>query len=286
VSAVSRQVDDDRPIPYVQTDAAINPGNSGGPLVDIAGDLVGINTFIRSESGGSEGLGFTLPGALVALAFPQLRDYGHLHRAVTGLSVQNVTPELKAGLGLDTDTGLIIANVLAESPAESAGIKVGDVITAIDGRRLENLSLADFYLQVMSLQDGQSLNLTLNRDGLVTSASLTAVAVPHDCTREATLGSVAGEFVEPLGVLASAIPPDEVEAHGGGWGVMVTARVATPSFDDAGLAPGDVVRSVNKVAVTSVGGLRSAVERVAPGDAVVLQVDRGGRLSFIAFTRE
>jgi serine protease Do len=286
VSAVSRQLDEDSPIPYVQTDAAINPGNSGGPLVDIAGDLVGINTFIRSESGGSEGLGFALPGALVALAFPQLRDYGHLHRAITGLSVQNVTPELEAGLGLDTDTGLIIANVLADSPAEAAGIRVGDVITAIDGRRIESLSLADFYLQVMSLRDGQALDLALDREGLVISAKLNAVAMPHDCNREATLGSSPGEFVEPLGVLASPVPPEQIEGHGGGSGVLVTARVATPSLDDAGLGPGDVVRSVNKVAVTSVAGLRAAVERIAPGDPVVLQVDRNGRLSFIAFTRE
>jgi len=285
VSAVSRQVDEDSPIPYVQTDAAINPGNSGGPLVNIAGDLVGINTFIRSESGGSEGLGFALPGALVALAFPQLRDYGHLHRAITGLSVQNVTPELKAGLGLDSDVGLIIANVLANSPAESAGMRVGDVITAIDGRRLESLSLADFYLQIMSLRDGQALDVALNRDGVAMSATLTAVAMPHDCTREATLASSSGEFVEPLGVLASAIPSDEVETHGG-YAVVVTARVATPSFDVAGLAPGDIVRSVNKATVTSVVGLRSAVERIAPGEAVVLQVERDGRLTFIAFTRE
>jgi S1-C subfamily serine protease len=109
--------------------------------------------------------------------------------------------------------------------------------------------------------------------------------MPHDCIREATLASSRGEFVEPLGVLALTIPADMVEAHGG-YGVLVTARVATPSFDDAGLAPGDLVRSVNKATVTSVAGLRSAVERIAPGDAVVLQVERGGRLSFIAFTRE
>jgi serine protease Do len=196
-----------------------------------------------------------------------------------------VTPELKAGLGLDSDMGLIIANVVANSPAESAGMRVGDVITAIDGRRFESLSLADFYLQIMSLRDGQALDVALNRDGAAMNARLTAVAMPHDCTREATLDSSPGEFVEPLGVLASAIPSDQVETHGG-YAVVVTARVATPSFDDAGLAPGDIVRSVNKAAVTSVAGLRSAVERIAPGDAVVLQVERGGRLSFIAFTRE
>jgi serine protease Do len=285
VSALSRQVDENSPIPYVQTDAAINPGNSGGPLVDISGDLVGINTFIRSESGGSEGLGFALPSALVAVAFPQLRDYGHLHRAITGLSVQNVTPELVAGLGLGTDSGLIVSNVAPGSPAEGAGIRVGDVLTAIDGRRIDSYSLADFYLQTMSLHDGQVLDVALNRDGAVTSARLSAVAVPHDCTREVTLGSSPGEFVEVLGVLVTAIPDDEAETHHAS-GVLVTARVATPSFDDAGLMPGDVVRSINRAVVTTVDGLRSSVERIAPGGPVVLQVERDGRLTFIAFTRE
>jgi serine protease Do len=285
VSALSRQVDENSPIPYVQTDAAINPGNSGGPLVDISGDLVGINTFIRSESGGSEGLGFALPSALVALAFPQLRDYGHLHRAVTGLSVQNVTPELVAGLGLGTDSGLIVSNVATGSPAEGAGIRVGDVLTAVDGRRIDSYSLADFYLQTMSLHDGQVLDVALNRDGTVTSARLSAVAVPHDCTREATLGSSPGQFVELLGVLVTAIPDDQAETRHDP-GVLVTARVATPSFDDAGLMPGDVVRSINRAVVTTVDGLRSSVERIAPGGPVVLQVERDGRLTFIAFTRE
>jgi len=285
VSALSRQIDEDSPIPYVQTDAAINPGNSGGPLVDSSGDLVGINTFIRSESGGSEGLGFALPSALVTLAFPQLRDYGHLHRAITGLSVQNVTSELIAGLRLGADSRLIVSNVATGSPAEAAGIRVGDVLTAIDGRRVDNYSLADFYLQTMSLQDGQLLDVALNRDGVVTSARLSAVAIPHDCTREATLGSSPGEFVELLGVLVTALSEDEAAAHHGP-GVLVTARVATPSIDDAGLMPGDVVRTINRAAVSTVDELRSSVERIAPGAAVVLQVERGGRLTFIAFTRE
>ena len=100
VSSVARQVTEDSPLVYVQTDASINPGNSGGPLVDASGDVVGINTFIQTLSGGSEGLGFALPSALIALAFPQLRDYGHLHRGLIGLTVQTVTALMASGLRL------------------------------------------------------------------------------------------------------------------------------------------------------------------------------------------
>ena len=116
VSSVARQVDEDSPLVYVQTDAPINPGNSGGPLVNAAGEVVGINTFIQSASGGSEGLGFALPSALIALAYPQLRDFGHLHRGLIGLTVQTVTPLLASGLHLPADAALIAANVAHGSP--------------------------------------------------------------------------------------------------------------------------------------------------------------------------
>src|SRR4029078_5039948 len=100
VSAVARQMDPDSPTLYIQTDAPINPGNSGGPLVNVDGDLVGLNTFILSESGGSQGLGFAIPSSLVASAYQQLRKYGHLHRGLLGFSMQAITPALAAGLGL------------------------------------------------------------------------------------------------------------------------------------------------------------------------------------------
>ena len=116
VSAVARQPDPDNPLVYVQTDAPINPGNSGGPLVNVNGELVGINTFILSESGGSQGLGFAIPSALVQIAYPKLRAYGHLHRGEVGLQFQSVTPALAAGLGLTQDFGPLVSDVIPGAP--------------------------------------------------------------------------------------------------------------------------------------------------------------------------
>ena len=139
VSIPARQLDPDSPVVYVQSDAATNPGNSGGPLVNVDGELIGINTFIFSQSGGNEGLGFAIPSAIVAYAYPQLRKYGHLHRGETGIGVQAITPELAAGLKLNTDSGVIVSDVVPGSPAENAGVKVQDIVKTIDGYPIDNL---------------------------------------------------------------------------------------------------------------------------------------------------
>jgi serine protease Do len=114
VSSVARQTGPDSPAIYIQTDAPINPGNSGGPLVNVDGDLVGLNTFILTESGGSQGLGFAIPSAVVAMAYPQLRNYGHLHRGLLGFAMQTITPALAAGLGLAQTSGIMVADVAGQ----------------------------------------------------------------------------------------------------------------------------------------------------------------------------
>src|SRR6476661_2241513 len=133
VSAVARQPDADNPLVYVQTDAPINHGNSGGPLVNVKGELVGINTFILSESGGSQGVGFAIPGALVQVAYPKLRQYGHLHRGEIGILLQTITPTLASGLGLPQDSGAMISDVQPDSPAAQAGLRIQDIVVAVDG---------------------------------------------------------------------------------------------------------------------------------------------------------
>src|SRR6266436_633597 len=116
VSSVARQTDPDSPLVFIQTDAPINPGNSGGPLVNVDGELVGLNTFILTQSGGNEGLGFAIPSATIAFAYPQLRRYGHVHRGETGIAVQAISPSLAAGLKLPGDWGVIVSDVAPGSP--------------------------------------------------------------------------------------------------------------------------------------------------------------------------
>jgi serine protease Do len=139
VSSVARQPDPDSATIYIQTDAPINPGNSGGPLVNVDGELVGLNTFIVSESGGSQGLGFAIPSSIVASAYPQLRKYGHLHRGLLGFSMQAITPALAAGLGLPRASGVMVSDVMPDSAAEMAGLLVKDVVTTVNGRPIEGV---------------------------------------------------------------------------------------------------------------------------------------------------
>jgi serine protease Do len=279
VSAVARQVSPDSPIAYVQTDSAINPGNSGGPLVNLRGELVGLNTFIRTQSGGSEGLGFALPGSIVALASPQLREYGHLHRAALGVALQDISPAMKEGLGLPVDSGLIVADVLDGGPAAAAGMRPGDVIVSIDHHPLPSLSFLDLYRYLYALADGQTVTLGYMRGNDVAAAVLTAVVPPHECGTPITLEHIDDDLVEPLGIIGAALP-DSAQA-----GVVVTARVAAPAAEDTSLVAGDIVRAINGEPATSAAALRDAMGRIAHGHGVVLQVERGGQLTYLAFER-
>jgi serine protease Do len=289
VSSVARQVSPDSPLVFVQTDASINPGNSGGPLVDASGEVVGINTFIQSASGGSEGLGFALPSALIALAYPQLRDYGHLHRGLIGLTVQSVTALLASGLKLPPDAMLIAANVAAGSPAEEAGLRAGDVITAIDGTPVSGLTLAQLYLQIYSLRAGQTVKIDAERGDTRTTMTATAVETPHVCDRQSLL-DLRKNLIEPLGIFASARDASDDGAPSGDGGVeagvIVSARIETGKPSAVSLERGDVIRSVNGTSVATPVALRDAVERVPLRGAVVLQVERDGRLEYVAFERE
>ena len=150
VSSVLRQQNPDDQMVYIQTDAAINPGNSGGPLVDVEGNVVGIDTFIYSKSGGNEGLGFAIPGGIVRFAYEEIRKYGRVRRRAIGVDLQSLTPELAGGLGLSTDVGAIISDVEPGGPADRAGLKTGDVVVSLDGFPVNNVPLFTFGLYVLN----------------------------------------------------------------------------------------------------------------------------------------
>ena len=289
VSSAGRQADPGSAMPYVQTDAAINPGNSGGPLVDINGRLVGINTFIRSASGGSEGLGFAIPSTVVSIALPQLREFGHVHRAITGVSVQPVTPALKAGLRLPVDSGLIVSDILDGSPADDAGIDVGDVITAIDNKPVANLTMADFYLSLLAYKDGQDVSFTVRRGDAEMPMRMKAAGVPHLCERNVALFDSRANLIERLSVLAIQFEPDpdtHATPHHPASGIVVTARVDGRAAPDVVLTQGDVIHSVNGIEVRTMMELRRALADVAADAPIVLQVERNGQLTFVALDVE
>ena len=285
VSAVARQADPDSPLVYIQTDAAINPGNSGGPLVNGRGEIVGINTMIRSAAGGSDGLGFAPPSALVALAFPQLRDFGHLHRAATGMAIEPVTPLIQQGLGLATGTGLLVSDVAPGSTADRAGVRRGDVIMAIDGARVERLTMAWVYLHMFNLQDGQIVAIDMLRGSEAMSVRIDAVLPEHNCERLPGLIDTRENVIDTLGIIGVAfdLPTARTVDSGYRAGVMVAARLDSRDASSVTLEQGDLIHAVNGAPVGSPAELRAKLATIERGRAVVLDVERSGQLTYLAF---
>src|SRR4029453_9915696 len=200
LSAVARQADPDSPLVYVQTDAPINHGNSGGPLVNVNGELVGINTFIVSQSGGSQGLGFAIPSALVQMAYSKLRRVGQLPRGDLGILLQTITPTLASGLGLSQDWGAMISDVSPDSPAAQAGLRMQDIVVSLDGLPIDGVPRLAFQLFTRSA--GDVVRLKVLRGSEWYTADVTMTERPHDLDRLSDLADPDKSLVEKLGVLA------------------------------------------------------------------------------------
>ncbi len=284
VSSVMRQPDPDRPDIYIQTDAAINPGNSGGPLVDVDGHLLGINTFILSESGGNEGIGFAIPSVVVRFVYQEILAHGHVHRRQMGLHLQTVTPAIAAGLGLPEEAALIVGDILPDGPAGTAGMKVGDIVTGVDGAPVE--SLPAFMTALYRKGHGDSAMLSVLRGSDHMQFKVPVVEQQQQEFDDlAGLANVERSGVAQLGILGIEITPkiaDMISDLRIPSGVIVAAKAAG-AMVDVGLAPGDVIHSLNGTVITSLDALRAGLGRLKPGDAVVLQVERDGRLAFVAF---
>jgi serine protease Do len=283
VSAVARQTDPDSPTLYIQTDAPINPGNSGGPLVNVDGELVGLNTFILTESGGSQGLGFAIPSAVVATAYPDLREFGHLRRGVIGIDVQANSPDLAAGLHLSKTSGVIVSDVMPGGPAETAGVQPQDIVTTVDGISTEIVPM--FGLEMSSHNPGDTVTLGLLRGTTALSVKVPVIEASRSAERLATLADPVTNSVPQLGIVGVDVT-DETAALLTGLrtpsGVFVAAREQTLQNADNPLTTGDIIHSVNDFAVRSLDGLRAILEGFTARSRVVLQIERDGRFRFVA----
>ncbi len=286
VSAVARQINPDSGMLYIQTDAAINPGNSGGPLVNLKGEVEGMNTFILSQSGGNEGLGFAIPSALLALAMDQLKKFGHMHHVEVGFSMQTLTPTMAAGLGLERNYGVIVSDVPPESPAIAAGLRVGDILLSVNGLEAENLPRISYLF--LTLQGDESVHMTVLRGTQQIALDVPVKEPKHQIDEMQSLADPAKSLVRDLGIVGLDVDANVkalIEGLRDDFGVVVVAKAAGAAMEVPLLA-GDVIRMINGKPVGSVEFLNAALRALPDGAPVVLQIQREAKLSFVAFTLE
>ena len=284
VSAVARQPDPDSPMVYIQTDAPINPGNSGGPLVSVDGEVVGVNTFILTQSGGNEGLGFAIPSSVVNVAFRQLRKFGHLRRAEIGIGIQTITPSMAAALRLPRTYGVVVSDVLPGSPAEAAGVQIGDVLAGVDAKAADSLPLVAFHFYLLETGDKVHLDILRGKDRLVFNVPV--MEPPHDMDQITGLVDTEKNLVPTLGILGLEIDKkiaSMIADLRDPFGIIVAARSAGAAVE-VPLNAGDVIRTLNGQPMNTLDRLRSALKALPPGAPVALQIQRGPKLMFISFT--
>ena len=283
VSAVDRQLNPDDPRAYIQTDASMNPGNSGGPLVDLEGKLLGINTMILSQSGGSEGLGFAVPLDVIRQSYAALRDRGTVARPRLGIQPRSLTADLIAGLGLKQRQGVLVEDVEPYGPAAAAGLLPGDVLVSLGAEPVP--TMRDLYRAECALAAGAPVELAVMR-----GPDMRLLRITPDAARKLPPALSAGSVTEKenlvirLGVYGATLTPAMASTMGGvrgGPGVLVLALAGTGLAGESAIEPGDVVHGVNGAAVDTVEALRSGLEAVHDGAPIVLQIERAGMLSYV-----
>jgi serine protease Do len=284
VSAVARQPNPDSPFLFIQTDTPINPGNSGGPLVNSTGEVVGLNTFILSRSGGNEGVGFAIPSTLLQWVVPQLKKQGHVHRSTVGIGVQQITPPMAAALRLSRTSGVIVSDIRPGGPAEAAGIKMDDILLSMDHRPVE--TVPSILGSSFQHSPGDRIEMTVLRGNEQMHFDVATAEEPHKSDKLAELADPVKNTIPQLGILGLTVDQQNGLMPGSlrlPTGVLVVARVQSPNSNDPGFQIGDVIHSVNGKLVYSMDDLRTGLTGLNSGDPVALLTERDGELSYVSF---
>ena len=285
VSATRRYLDPNSLKWFVQTDASINPGNSGGPLIDSRGHLVGVNTMIMTQSGGSEGIGFAIPSSVVKRIYEAIRKDGRVRRGAIGVLIEPVTSIHAKALGLAVDKGVILTDVLPGGAAAAAGAQIGDLVVSAAGRPVREGR--DLLSAVYETGPGNELSLEIMRGSQKISLKVAVLEKPAERESLEEIAVVHGTLVRRLGALM--LPLDErvlplMPDARHITGVVVGAIPAEFAGRDPGIVPGDIIYAVNRRKVETVAQLMEAMYGVLkPGDAVVMEVERQRQLIYVAF---
>ena len=259
---------------FLQTDAPINPGNSGGPLVNLKGEVIGINTAIIASG---QGIGFAIPSDMAKNVISQIREKGKVIRGWIGVSVQTITPDMVEAFGLKNTNGALVAEVIPGGPADSAGIKRGDVIISFDGKTINKMS--DLPFTVAETSVGKTVPVKVIRDKKELSLNVNVREMPEKTT--ASSGEAVPE--EKLGITVHNITPElrsefNIKVRSG---VIIVDVSPDSAASDAGLQPGDVIMEVNRTPVDNTGEYASAIKKSGKNKPVLFLIKRGGQTFYV-----
>ncbi len=276
VSAKGRSLPGSQYVPFIQSDTSINRGNSGGPLVNASGEVVGINSQIMSNTGGSIGLSFSIPIDVALDVVQQIKANGRVSRGYVGVSIQPLDADMAETFGLDRPRGALIGELVKEGPAEKGGLKVGDVITAIDGQTVESSEEAPPIIG--RIRPGKTVPFDVLRNGKPTRVMVKIGEAPNS----GTANTGGGEEATPrkLGMTLRVPTDAELKEADVESGLLITNIEGGPAAD-AGLSPGDVIVSVGQKAVRTVDEFREALKGFKPGRSAPLLVSRRGTTRFL-----
>ena len=277
ISALGRNLPSDNYVPFIQTDAAVNPGNSGGPLFNLDGEVIGVNSQIYSRSGGYQGLSFAIPVDVAMDVVDQLKSGGKVSRGWLGVLIQEVTPELAQSFNLDKPHGALVGQVMADSPAQTAGIKVGDIIVTFNGQPVQRSS--ELPLMVGRTRPGIDVPLVVIREGQERSLSIRLGELPEE-------PRTAQAIAEPpsrnrLGLRVAPLPAEAQK--NGEQGVLVQEASEGPAAT-AGIRSGDIITRINNTAVSDPAQFAELVKQLPVGRPVPVLVKRDNGALFLALT--
>ena len=274
---------------FIQTDAAINPGNSGGALVNIQGELVGINTAIWSKSGGFNGIGFAIPSSLARQIVESLIKNGKVVRGWLGITIQDITPSIAREFGLSEVRGALVSDVSADSPASKAGIKRGDVILEFNGTQIENKSQLSYRVGMASVGSTAKLKIRRGKEDL--TLDVTLAEMPKSVAEGMSgNGSATGEFSNVLnGIEVQNLTPriaGQLNLPDGTTGVVITSVKSGSAAEDAGLQRGDVIQELNRQPVKNMDDYNRVAATVGKNDTALVLINRNGNTIYIGLSPE
>jgi len=282
VSAKGRSTIQQQYVPFIQTDVAINRGNSGGPLLNMDGEVVGINSWILSSGGGYMGLSFSIPIETASVAAQQLREHGHVSRGLLGVQVGPVDRELAEAFNLERPVGALVNEVNEGSAADQAGIEPGDVILEFNGIEVE--SSGDLPPLVGSNPPGTEADVVVSRNGTRRTFTVVLDALEDEVDDQRLASDASGDRSNALGLQVEPIGADQRRALGDPEGGVLVSRVESDAAYRAGLRRGDVVLAINNQAIEDVENFDEIVASLTPGKAVAVRIMREGVTRFIAYT--